>query len=139
MERASWRTEAALVHHALGDAEAAEDWERERYLDVLDGLQENGVDGNGEVEKAVNERVRALCALPEALADPGTPERPPAAPGEVEAWLARAHPIGTRITVHSTRDEKVSGRFDGLEPDGALRLAVEGGALEVVRAGDVEL
>ena len=30
--------------------------------DVLDGLQENGVDGNGEVEKAVNERVRTLCA-----------------------------------------------------------------------------
>ena len=30
--------------------------------DVLNGLQENGADGNGEVEKAVNERVRALCA-----------------------------------------------------------------------------
>ncbi len=30
--------------------------------DVLDGLQENGADGNGAVEKAVNERVRALCA-----------------------------------------------------------------------------
>ncbi|HEX6219394.1 MAG TPA: serine hydroxymethyltransferase, partial [Sphingomicrobium sp.] len=30
--------------------------------DVLDGLQQNGADGNGEVEKAVNERVRALCA-----------------------------------------------------------------------------
>ncbi|MDV3258498.1 MAG: hypothetical protein LOX97_12145, partial [Sphingomonas sp.] len=30
--------------------------------DVLDGLQQNGVEGNGEVEKAVNQRVRALCA-----------------------------------------------------------------------------
>ncbi|MDP9424145.1 MAG: serine hydroxymethyltransferase [Pseudomonadota bacterium] len=30
--------------------------------DVLDGLQENGPDGNGAVEQAVNERVRALCA-----------------------------------------------------------------------------
>jgi glycine hydroxymethyltransferase len=30
--------------------------------DVLDGLQEHGVGGNGAVEKAVNERVRALCA-----------------------------------------------------------------------------
>jgi glycine hydroxymethyltransferase len=30
--------------------------------DVLDGLQENGVANNGAVEKAVNERVRALCA-----------------------------------------------------------------------------
>jgi glycine hydroxymethyltransferase len=30
--------------------------------DVLEGLQEKGPDGNGEVEQAVNERVRALCA-----------------------------------------------------------------------------
>jgi glycine hydroxymethyltransferase len=30
--------------------------------DVLDGLQANGVDNNGAVEKSVNERVRALCA-----------------------------------------------------------------------------
>jgi glycine hydroxymethyltransferase len=30
--------------------------------DVLDGLQANGVDGNGAVERAVNNRVRALCA-----------------------------------------------------------------------------
>jgi glycine hydroxymethyltransferase len=30
--------------------------------DVLDGLGANGVDGNGAVERAVNARVRALCA-----------------------------------------------------------------------------
>jgi glycine hydroxymethyltransferase len=30
--------------------------------DVLEGLQKNGVDGNGEVEQAVNARVRDLCA-----------------------------------------------------------------------------
>jgi len=30
--------------------------------DILDGLQKNGVHGNGEVEKAVNARVRDLCA-----------------------------------------------------------------------------
>jgi BirA family transcriptional regulator, biotin operon repressor / biotin---[acetyl-CoA-carboxylase] ligase len=56
-----------------------------------------------------------------------------------EAWLARAHPIGTRLTVHSSSDEIVSGRFDGLEPDGALRLRSDDGRLEIVRAGDVEL
>jgi BirA family biotin operon repressor/biotin-[acetyl-CoA-carboxylase] ligase len=56
-----------------------------------------------------------------------------------QAWLARAHPIGTRVTVHSTRDEKVSGRFDGLEPDGALRLRRDDGDLDIIRAGDVEL
>ena len=56
-----------------------------------------------------------------------------------QAWLTRAHPIGTRITVHSTRDDKVSGRFDGLEPDGALRLRRDDGELDIIRAGDVEL
>ena len=56
-----------------------------------------------------------------------------------QAWRARAHPIGTSLRVHSSSDEIVSGRFDGLEPDGALRLRTDDGRLEVVRAGDVEL
>jgi glycine hydroxymethyltransferase len=30
--------------------------------DILDGLQKNGVDGNSEVERSVNARVRDLCA-----------------------------------------------------------------------------
>jgi BirA family biotin operon repressor/biotin-[acetyl-CoA-carboxylase] ligase len=55
------------------------------------------------------------------------------------AWLARAHAIGTRLTVHSNGDERVSGRFDGLEADGALRLRREDGHIVIVRAGDVEL
>ena len=56
-----------------------------------------------------------------------------------QAWLARAHPVGTKLTVHSGTDETVSGTFDGVEPDGALRLRREGGSVEVIRAGDVEL
>jgi BirA family biotin operon repressor/biotin-[acetyl-CoA-carboxylase] ligase len=56
-----------------------------------------------------------------------------------QAWLARAHPLGTQLTVHTSADETVTGRFDGMEPDGALRLRRDGGVLEVVRAGDVEL
>jgi BirA family biotin operon repressor/biotin-[acetyl-CoA-carboxylase] ligase len=55
------------------------------------------------------------------------------------AWLARAHPIGSELTVHSSKDERVSGRFDGLEPDGALRLRRSDGTLETVRAGDISL
>ena len=55
------------------------------------------------------------------------------------AWLARSHPIGTRLTVHSTSDEMVSGRFEGIETDGALRMRLNDGALEIIRAGDVEL
>jgi BirA family transcriptional regulator, biotin operon repressor / biotin---[acetyl-CoA-carboxylase] ligase len=63
-----------------------------------------------------------------------------AQPGQLaRAWLERAHSIGTRVTVHSTGEEKVIGRFDGLEADGALRLQLDDGSLAVIRAGDVEL
>jgi len=55
-----------------------------------------------------------------------------------QAWLARAHPVGTHLTVHGGAGEKVSGTFDGIEPDGALRLR-RNGDLDVIRAGDVEL
>lgn len=55
-----------------------------------------------------------------------------------QAWQERAHPIGTPLTVHVAADETVSGRFAGLEPDGALRLDTAAG-VETVRAGDVSL
>ena len=42
-----------IVAHCRTDASPA---------DVLDGLKANGVDNNGEVEKAVNARVCDLCA-----------------------------------------------------------------------------
>lgn len=54
------------------------------------------------------------------------------------AWLARAHPVGTHLAVHSNADEKVNGTFDGIEPDGALRLR-RNGDVGLIRAGDVEL
>lgn len=56
-----------------------------------------------------------------------------------QAWLARAHALGTRLSVHSSSDERLSGRFEGIESDGALKLRLDDGALELVRAGDVEL
>jgi BirA family biotin operon repressor/biotin-[acetyl-CoA-carboxylase] ligase len=56
-----------------------------------------------------------------------------------QAWLMRAHPIGTALTVHSGADETASGRFEGIEPDGALRLRSIEGGLEIIRAGDISL
>ena len=56
-----------------------------------------------------------------------------------QAWLARAHPVGTALTVHTTSQESVSGRFDGIEPDGALRLCRDDGTIDIIRAGDVDL
>jgi BirA family biotin operon repressor/biotin-[acetyl-CoA-carboxylase] ligase len=54
------------------------------------------------------------------------------------AWLVRAHPVGAPLTVHIGTDESISGRFDGIEADGALRLRTDHG-VEIVRAGDVSL
>ncbi len=56
-----------------------------------------------------------------------------------QAWTARAHPLGTALDVHSGPGERIAGKFDGIEPDGALRLRLEGGSVEVIRAGDVTL
>jgi BirA family biotin operon repressor/biotin-[acetyl-CoA-carboxylase] ligase len=57
----------------------------------------------------------------------------------IRAWEQRAHLPGTRLSVHVGRDEIVSGRFAGLEGDGALRLKCDDGSIEVIRAGDVDL
>ena len=56
-----------------------------------------------------------------------------------QAWLTRAHPLGTLLEVHSGPGERIAGRFDGIESDGALRLRLEGGTIELIRAGDVSL
>jgi BirA family transcriptional regulator, biotin operon repressor / biotin---[acetyl-CoA-carboxylase] ligase len=57
----------------------------------------------------------------------------------VRAWQERAHLPGTRLTVHVAKDETISGRFGGLDPDGALRLILDDGSIEVLRAADVFL
>ena len=54
------------------------------------------------------------------------------------AWSARAHPPGRPLTIHSGKDEAISGTFAGIEHDGALRLEV-GGSVQLFRAGDVHL
>ena len=57
----------------------------------------------------------------------------------VQAWLTRAHPAGTRLSVHSGKDETISGRFEGIEVDGALILRRDDGSVDMIRAGDVHL
>jgi BirA family transcriptional regulator, biotin operon repressor / biotin---[acetyl-CoA-carboxylase] ligase len=49
-------------------------------------------------------------------------------------WLERAHPLGTALR---TSDEE--GLFDGLDPDGALRLRRADGTVARIRSGDVFL
>jgi len=61
------------------------------------------------------------------------------------AWLARAHPIGTALTVRvpslhgegEVGDDALQGLFDGLDASGALRLRLADGAVRVIHAADV--
>jgi BirA family biotin operon repressor/biotin-[acetyl-CoA-carboxylase] ligase len=60
-------------------------------------------------------------------------------PGAIaRAWQMRAHPIGTALTVHTSPEDRIAGSFDGIEPDGAMRLRTDDG-IQIVRAGDVSL
>jgi BirA family biotin operon repressor/biotin-[acetyl-CoA-carboxylase] ligase len=56
-----------------------------------------------------------------------------------QAWMAQAHPIGTPLDVHSGPGQRVSGDFDGIEPDGAMRLKRSDGMIDIIRAADVFL
>jgi len=53
-------------------------------------------------------------------------------------WEARSHPRGTALSVRQG-DDQLAGLYDGIEPDGALRLRLAHGALHTVHAGDVFL
>jgi len=54
-------------------------------------------------------------------------------------WKAAAHKLGTPLVVHDASGEPLSGSFDGLTEDGALRLRLVDGTTHVVHAGDVML
>jgi BirA family biotin operon repressor/biotin-[acetyl-CoA-carboxylase] ligase len=53
-----------------------------------------------------------------------------------EAWLARAHPKGTKLNVRLPT-ATLTGAFEDLDADGTLVLAGEHGALHRIAAGDV--
>jgi BirA family biotin operon repressor/biotin-[acetyl-CoA-carboxylase] ligase len=56
-----------------------------------------------------------------------------------QAWLARAHAVGSVLAVHGNDAEELSGRFDGIEPDGTLRLRLADGTVRAIHAADVSL
>lgn len=53
------------------------------------------------------------------------------------AWEERAHPRGTPLRVRLPDGSERSGRFGGLDADGALRLIDDDGRTVAVHAGDV--
>jgi BirA family biotin operon repressor/biotin-[acetyl-CoA-carboxylase] ligase len=56
-----------------------------------------------------------------------------------KAWLARAHPLGTELRVHGPGSAIVTGRFDGIDPEGTLRLRLPDGTVRAIHAADVSL
>lgn len=52
-------------------------------------------------------------------------------------WQAAAHPPGTMLTVAPPGESPLTGTFDGLTPDGALRLRLADGGSRVMHAADV--
>lgn len=56
-----------------------------------------------------------------------------------QAWLRGAHPAGTALSANLGDGTSVDGLFDGLEPDGALRLRLADRSVSVIHAADVFL
>jgi BirA family transcriptional regulator, biotin operon repressor / biotin---[acetyl-CoA-carboxylase] ligase len=57
----------------------------------------------------------------------------------ITEWLTHAHPLGTQITISEGSQAGLTGQFDGLEPDGALRLRDKDGQSVIIHAGDVAI
>lgn len=55
------------------------------------------------------------------------------------AWVERAHPAGTALSVNAPDGSVTEGLFDGLEADGALRLRLADGSVRAIHAGDIFL
>ena len=53
-----------------------------------------------------------------------------------QGWTARAHGLGQRCEARLP-NRTLSGVAEGMDPDGALRLRLDDGALERITAGDV--
>jgi BirA family biotin operon repressor/biotin-[acetyl-CoA-carboxylase] ligase len=57
----------------------------------------------------------------------------------VARWQQQAHPPGTALIARLSDGSSVSGSYDGLTSDGALRLRLADGDTRVIHAGDVFL
>ena len=52
-------------------------------------------------------------------------------------FLERAHGLGARLVARLSDGTELTGSFDGLDGDGALRLRLDGGTIRAIHAADV--
>ena len=52
------------------------------------------------------------------------------------AWIARAHPVGTPLSVALPDGARIDGVYDGIAPEGALILRLANGESRAIHAGD---
>lgn len=57
----------------------------------------------------------------------------------IDEWTARAHPLGTVLTLTDGPHAGLTGAFDGLERDGSLRLRTQEGAIMTIHAGELRM
>ncbi len=55
------------------------------------------------------------------------------------AWVDRAHPKGTALSVNAPDGSVTEGLFEGLAEDGALMLRLADGSIRAIHAGDIFL
>ena len=60
-------------------------------------------------------------------------------PTVIRCWIARAHPLGTPLSIAGAGGGTIEGWFAGLASDGALRLRLADGSVHAMHAGDVSL
>ena len=92
------------------------------------------VDHGAEVSPA---RMQGLLA--DAMAHWVTIWREAGLSAVIERWEARAHPRGTPLIARLPDGQVLTGAFEGLASDGALRLGLADGASHVIHAGDIFL
>lgn len=57
----------------------------------------------------------------------------------IARWMERAHPLGTALTLTDGQHAGLTGAFDGLEPDGGLRLRLADDRIMIIHAGELRL
>ena len=80
------------------------------------------------------DRDRFAEALASAMTDALATWRRDGVESIVRAWLPVGHPVGTPLHVS---EQGIDGTFDGLAPDGALRLRRDDSEVMLIHAGDI--